>query len=141
MSHQFKVCDIVYYGLDSFGQKRQQWRVNCHYRKVYWEPTPKPINGRVVDKVVWDILDYKILTEWYGRLEKKLPANRRFSYRACRPEEATHLGLVAVCGAIAPIDKCEFIKVVEWEPNFIREEQEFALRLIDGSHIVDWQWE
>jgi len=138
-----QVCDIVYYGLDSFDRDRQRWRVDAHMKRVEDTFGQKPIET-VEDQILYDIISMEILKQKLRREEQGLPHTRRFRYQWCRPEEATHVCLSGICGAIAPIEKCEFIKVVEWPQEQIEEARKSAVSdfWLKGDHRpYGWFWE
>ena len=56
--------------------------------------------------------------------------------RSCMRHEATHLGLVGVCGAIAPISDCEVLGRIEWSEGMISDAREFAEALGREGEIV-----
>jgi len=134
--------DCVYYGLDSFGRERQSWRVTSFMRKVYERVLPRPgDDADITEQIVWDIHNNGRRKSHAERLINKLPANRRFRYIWCFPWEATHVNLVAVCGATAPIEECEFIEVVPWSPEMVAQEQLRALTHIGHDRFCEWEWE
>ncbi len=136
-----RVCDIVYYGLDSFGKERQSWRITHHMKRVEdtlddWQPDD--IGEQIYKKILLENRE----KERKARLDKGLPANRRFRFKWCRQDEATHVSLAGICGAIAPIEKCEFIEEVEWPQDRIIErrknaESDFWL----NQFPTDYDWE
>ena len=48
----------------------------------------------------------------------------------CTREEATHVSLYGVCGAIAPIEECKVTGMVEWPQELLDSQRAQALRLI-----------
>lgn len=143
MKRTLEVCDIVYYGLDSFGRERQRWRVSGHLKRVEDNFGEVPIcQDSIENEILTDVLSSILLREKLEREEKGLPHTRRFRYEYCCPEEATHVSLVSVGGAIAPIGECEFIEVVKWSPKLIAQEKAGALAMISHFNLRrEWQWE
>ena len=149
-----QVCDCVIYGLDSFNNKPQGWRVTCHYYREehddWWAKqqlgrVAKPQTGdELTHHITCELVEESILKEYFSRLERGLPASNRYRYVRCRPEEATHVGLYCICGTIAPISECTFEHVVDWDEKRIRQEQERAVseRALDPLwRNLSWQWE
>ena len=134
-----KVCDCVYYGLDGFGRKRQSWRVTQCYRKQTVQEFDElyPMDCDVLK----EIIELDRLKSKYSRMEQGLPTNEFFRLIPCLPEEATHVGLTSICGAIAPIEECEFIEVVPWSQELIESTQEAAAsRIKNDLRYYEWQW-
>jgi hypothetical protein len=135
--------DCVYYGLDGFGRNRASWRVNCFYRKspeIDWRSRIE----NVADQVCYDVCMRLREEERQQRLERGLPANKRYRLIPCYPHEATHVSLSGVSGTIAPIEECEFHKVVEWEAYFLAQHKARAISRVgrDPAHFTsDWYWE
>jgi hypothetical protein len=139
-----EVCDIVEYGLDSFGRKPQTWRVTHHLKMQTYTQFRKEQNK---DKNV----SSRFFRKWAKERIKEARATRkkegkpyRCRYRLlyCRPEEATHVELVSVCGSIAPIKDCKKIGVVPWEENKIKEEKQNAVSdfWLSNDFWIDWEW-
>lgn len=149
------VCDCVIYGLDSFGQKPQGWRVRSHYYReehdTWWAKQQEAVvaepktGDEWAAKITCEIVEEDILRTYFTRLASGKPANNRFRYIRCHPHEATHVGLSAICGCIAPINECTFEHVVDWDEKMIKQEQanmvtDFWLK--DAMHRrTDWYWE
>lgn len=133
------VCDCVYYGLDSFGKKRQKWRVTQCYRKQTSQEFDElyPIDCEPLQS----FLELERLKAKFSRMEQGLPTNEFFRLIPCEPQEATHVGLTAVCGAIAPIEECEFIEVVPWSAELIEATKAAAAsRVKNDLRYHEWQW-
>ena len=139
MSRQLQIGDIVYYGLDSVGRERATWRVNLHLKRVEETFDASVKTGDFGEDLFNEILGSLILKEKLEREEKGLPCARRFQMVGCSQEEATHVSLVGICGATAPIGECEFIRPVDWPQKLIDENAEGAKRFI--GHGFGWQWE
>lgn len=56
------------------------------------------------------------------------PDNKRLMF--CEQNEAEYLSLVGVCGAVARLSECEFVEVVGWSQDVIKEQQESYKHLI-----------
>lgn len=67
-----QIADRVYYGLDSFGKRRESWRVESFLKRVEctFEPQIKPID--VVDRIVHDIIALELVNEKLSREEQGL---------------------------------------------------------------------
>lgn len=138
-----EVCDIVRWsGLDG---RDTHWRVKFHKKKIYHElPDTKVPPEDTVERIIYDICVESYMSDQYRQEELGLPCNRKFAYVVCTLEEATHVSLTGVCGAIAPIEECEFIECVNWTPERIDEERrnavsEFWLR--EFRFLPHWEWE
>ena len=138
-----QVCDIVEYGLDSFGKNPQTWRVTHHLKRVEdsldsWKPkhTGEEITKRVCLK----------FREEDRRKRKKqgLPHKRRYKLVYCLPEEATHVSLTSICGCQAPISECKKVGTANWDLDKIKEERDNAVGpfwLNMEMCMIDWEWE
>lgn len=131
-----QVCDIVEY-------RGERFRVKYHKKRMT-DTLPERLPVDELDKVFYDILSQEYLTERYHRLEKGLPANRRYRYVICRPEEATHLQLYSLTNPVAPIEECKFVEVVPWSEELINQTKLEAIsdfRLNYCNQFVEWHWE
>ena len=142
MTNKIEVGDIVEYGLDSFGEEVQTWRVTMHMKRV--EDTleeHKPID--FADEITTKILLRERTKEIKHRKKHKLPHARRYKLVWCRPEEATHVSLVSVCGDDAPISEVKKIGVVKWPKKMIEEAKKDAVSdfWLKTLHHHDWRWE
>jgi hypothetical protein len=129
-----QVCDIVLYSFS--GDKPSKWRVTHHLRRIEESP-PVSSGWAIVDKIIAEERE----KERQERLSRGLPANRRYRLQYCTQEEATHVALVAVCGAHAPIEQCERVGVVEWDAAYIEEQRKDAVRPFWLGKQTDWRWE
>jgi len=104
------ICEKVIY-------KRKSYRVTGWYRLA---PIP-----------VLDPLDFigKILFESC----QKINGNRM---QHCLPEEATHVGIYAVCGGIVPISQVKRTRELCWKIDIAVEETEQALKLGKAHQMV-----
>ena len=137
-----EVCDIVEYGLDAWGKEPQRWRVTHHLKRVEdtldeWKPK---------DHIEEHLRDIGLEFREEDRAERKklnFPCNRRYKLLHCRPEEATHVSLVSICGTEAPISECKKVGRVKWSENHIKENQENAVSdfWLSNDFGIDWQWE
>lgn len=136
-----QVCDIVEYGLDSFGEKSQTYRVTHFLRKEYQNEYSRkhPIKDRFLAEF---LLEEKSSIKAY-RKKQGLPWSRRYRLIYCRPEEATHVSLVGIGSAIALISKCKKIGVVKWEEASIKRERDWAIAdfWLKNDFRHDWIWE
>ena len=140
---KIQVCDIVEYGLDSYNEKPQTYRVTHHLKRIEdtldtWQPS---VTG---SKIIRD-LALKLREETrQKRKESGLPYTRRFKLIYCKPEEATHLSLTGIAGTHAPILECKKIRTVNWEPELIEQERKEAVSdfwLKINPSRIDWEWE
>lgn len=130
------ICDIVMY-------KGEQYRVDFFCQKVYWEPKEK--SNDPLEQLIDQVVDSMSLKEWYRRQEKNLPSSKTYKYKYCSREEATHVDLYGLQSVTVPINECTFVRVVDWSPEFIKEQQERNQRMIDAQNknmlMIDWMWE
>ena len=137
------VADLVLYASRP-GEKPETYRVTAHLKRVDEEPLVKPD-----PYAPWPFhFTYEMRLKFWrqGRAERRvrgLPANRRYRLRCCRPEEATHVSLVNVCGAIAPIAECERVGTVGWSPEMIERTRQEAVSdfWLTNNFLRDWHWE
>lgn len=147
-----EICDLVEY--DAYG-KVERWRVTGHFKRVEWTPpVAKPeidfslgaFTNKKEKDVVAEIMDRIILEQFEKerkeRLERGLPANRRYRLVCCRPEEATHLSLVSVGGCCAPIGEVKKVGTVDWSKKMIDAERASGLRVVEHKVVSPiWEWE
>lgn len=136
-----RVCDCVYYGMDSFGKERARWRITHHLKRIEdtFDDQDKPDDP--VEAIIYEVIEEERLREKFSRWEKGLSHTRRFRYQVCTQEEATHVSLVGICGAEASVEDCEFIQEVPWSQEFIKEQRASAVSSFWLGHIFDWRWE
>lgn len=106
------VGSLVLYGLDGFGTQQASWRVSswlCPFRRP--EPSGQFMHDRFAD-ILWESC-------------QKIDGQRM---QWCLPNEATHVSLTGICGAIAPIGECKVTGMVNWPEKHITEEHESAMR-------------
>jgi hypothetical protein len=139
---QLQVCDIVEYGLDSFGEKPQTWRVEMHMKRCEdildrWEPSD------IAEQIVKSVCLKSREEDRKIQKDRGLPHNRRYKLVYCRPEEATHVSLVSICGAIAPISECKKIRTVDWPAERIEEYRKNAVSefWLKNDFAPCWDWE
>ena len=116
----FLAGDIVLHGTGMDGQPKR-WRV-----KRYLQRIGDPAYNSELDAETAEFLQEWVEEEKAERRSKGLPATRRYTLQTCPPEEATHLSLTGVCGAIVPVGECEYAALVEWPAHHIREAREKA---------------
>jgi hypothetical protein len=114
------VGTLVEYGKDSFGKEPGHYRVDAWLRAA---PTPE-----------FEPHDFigKILFESCQELDDERDGQKK-RMQFCLRDEATHLSLSGICGAIAPIEMCKVTGVVDWPPKHLAEARESA-RLLGGTH-------
>jgi hypothetical protein len=146
------VADCVWYGTDSFGKKRQSWRVRGHYKKHihphFTDPEPPKVGPDKFceDRFCWDFVANTLLETKLAAME--YDPEREFTYcfvwKPCRPEEAEAVSLTAVCGAIAPLECVEYKGPVGWSEEHIQEDRERALRHLKIPRMTthsDFMWD
>ncbi len=107
---------LVEYGMNSFGTGPSKYRVTAWIR-----PAPPPVLapddfiGQILFEACQEIAD------------KKDGVKRRMQF--CLREEATHLSLTGIAGAIAPVEMCKVTGVVDWPADQIASSREKAMRL------------
>lgn len=138
------VCDRVEYGLDCFGRKPQTWRVEMHLKRVEdhlntWKPSADDIGGKIIRELCMESRQ----NERRRRKRRGLPHARRYRLIYCKPEEATHVSLVSICGATAPLSECKRLGTVEWTPEHIAERRASAVSdfWLANNFPADWRWE
>ena len=110
---------IVHYGKNGMGNAPGTYRVNSWLRRVLVAPEATD------DDPFADILFESCRTFDGYRLQ------------FCQRAEATHVSMSGVCGAIAPIEQCEVVGMVEWPQKWIDEAREKAVRMGEkGKYVV-----
>jgi hypothetical protein len=107
---------LVEYGKDSFGKEPAHYRVDGWLRAA---PTPKFEPHDFIGKILFESC------REFGEKHDGTKVRMQF----CLREEATHLSLAGICGAIAPIELCKVTGMVDWAPKMLAEERESARRL------------
>lgn len=106
---------LVEYGLNSFGTAPARYRVSGWVRVA---PEPEIDPDDVISQILhetcreFDTMD--------GRGKKRL--------QFCLREEATHLSLSGIAGAIAPVELCVVVGKVAWAPALLEEARQSAIR-------------
>ena len=136
------VCDRVIYGKDSFGREPQSWRVTHHLKRVEddldaWEP--KDAGSQITKDICLEFRE----KDRQRQIENGWPSTRRYKLKYCRPEEATHVSLVSICGAQAPIAECVKVGVVFWSDEHIKRERDSAVSefWLSNNFPTDWNWD
>lgn len=98
------------------------------YRVSSWMKvaTPQPTAKELIDKGVYDL--NAVLSAILFDGCRQFDGDNRLQW--CTREEATHLELVGVAGAMAPIAECIVTGRVNWPDEQIAEEREQALGLV-----------
>lgn len=141
-----EVADCVYFGTDSFGSKRQTWRVETHYRRrVHPHFYKEKPDGDWLEQFTYEFIEKTLLeTKLYAReANPEIDFTYCFVWEPCDPEKAEAVGLVAVCGAIAPLECCEFDRVVSWSPEHIQQAKDRAKNRINSDRFYthsDFMW-
>ena len=111
------VGTLVEYGLNGFGTAPARYRVSSWMRAA---PPPK----LSPDDFLGDIL-----FESCRELEDEADGKKKRIQFGLR-EEATHLSLSGICGAIAPIAKCKIVGKVDWPVELLNLQRESAVRFV-----------
>jgi hypothetical protein len=111
---------LVEYGKDGFGKEPGRYRVDAWLRAA---PTPKLDPHDFIGKILFE--SCQELRDARDGEKKRM--------QFCLREEATHLSLAGICGAIAPIELCKVTGMVDWDPKLLAQERESARRL-GASH-------
>ena len=104
-----EVGALVNYGTDSFGKEPGRYRVTGYMCRV----ESKPHFG---DDFLGEILFDSCRDFQGGKM------------RYCIREQATHVSLTGIAGAIAPIDECTVTGMVQWPDGLLKEAREKARR-------------
>ena len=113
---------LVEYGMDSFGKNPAKWRVKSWLRVA----RPLPAEATWIDE---------ILHEAAAEVDTKTSAGKQ-RMEFCPQEEATHVSLTGICGAIAPIEKCKVLGMVDWSPEMLEQERLRAVRMGELRSMV-----
>lgn len=111
---------IVHYGKDGMGNGPGVYRVNSWLRRVLVDP---PFTDELDDVFAEMLFQSCRLFDGY-RLQ------------FCHRDEATHVSMSGVCGAIAPIEKCVVVGTVEWSKAMIDEARAKAVKMGDKREYV-----
>jgi hypothetical protein len=112
------VGTIVEYGLDSFGNGPETWRVDGWLRVA--PKRPKFLKEEWIEKILFKSC-------------QKINGHRM---QFCLRNEATHLALSGVCGRIALIKKCKVVGRVDWPEETIEEQRRSAIRLGKNHEMI-----
>lgn len=104
-----EVGALVNYGTDSFGKEPGRYRVTGYMCRV----ESKPHFG---DDFLGEIL-FDSCRDFQGS-----------KMRYCLREQATHVTLTGIAGAIAPIEECTVTGMVPWPGELLEEAREKARR-------------
>lgn len=117
------VGTLVEYGMNSFGTEPARYRVSGWIR-VAPEPTldPDDFIGQILFEACQEIRD------------KRDGQKKRMQF--CLREEATHLSLSGICGAIAPVELCKVTGKVGWPAEHLADAQAHALRLGTAHQMI-----
>lgn len=119
---------LVEYGLDGYRARPATYRVSGWMKERPVEPT----SDELIDQGVTDI--GRILRAILYETQQEVQGKKMIW---CTREEATHLSLTGVCGAIAPIEACKVVGRVDWSEKQIDEERKYALKLAADRTMVD----
>ncbi|HDS1678891.1 TPA: hypothetical protein QEM39_000359 [Pseudomonas putida] len=100
---------LVNYGTDSFGKEPGRYRVTGYMCRVESKPD---FGNDFLGEILFDSCrDFQ-----GGKM------------RYCIREQATHVSLTGIAGAIAPIDECTVTGMVQWPDGLLKEAREKARR-------------
>ena len=131
------VCDIVEYGFDGFGKAPATYRVDA-WLKPYVKPYrvtgyDMMMSGAMMSDLDKDQRGEVILQPIFERLAANTSRRTRLIW--CRREEATHVSLSGVCGAVAPISECKIVGRVNWDEVDVQEQVDTANHMAASA---DW---
>ena len=112
-----EVGALVHYGTNSFGTEPGRYRVSGYMRRV----EQKPDFG---DDFIAEIL--------FDSCRERDGTRMQWCVRA----DATHLSLSGIAGAIAPIEKCEVVGMVDWPEADLLEARQFAQLLGERGELL-----
>ncbi len=144
MPTNLRIADCVYYGMNSFNTERQSWRITHFIKKVYESNMPPVLTETDEPDFMTALINKMVKEEKAKRKEQGLPHTKRYKYFYCIQSEATHVSLAGICGAIAPIEECEFIREVQWSKEMIEEERQNNISsfwLDNCNKRASWNWE
>jgi len=130
------VCDIVEYGLDSFGKGAAAYRVEGWLRPHLVQPT---ITGddMLLSGAMWrDLTTDQIADALIHAIVTDEPS-RGVRLAWCKREEATHVALSGICGAIGRASECKVVGRVQWAEETIAEAADRAQRLAETGRLTD----
>lgn len=133
------VCDIVEYGLDSFGKQPATYRVDA-WLKPYVEPFRVTGHDMLLTGAFRTELDRSqrmeaLMYSVIGSLKAKATQRTRLVW--CCRDEATHVALSGVGGAVAPIVECKVVSRVNWPAEVIQETVDYANFLAKEGGLTD----
>lgn len=133
------VCDIVEYGLDGFGEAPATYRVDA-WLKPYVKPFrvtgyDMMMSGAMRSDLDKDQLAEVVLQPMFERLAANTSRRTRLIW--CRQEDATHVSLSGICGAIAPISKCKIVGRVNWDEAAVQAQVDNANQIADSADLSD----
>lgn len=137
------VCDIVEYGLDSFGKRPQTYRVTHYLKRVDYDFSQRDSEDSSLGSFIDNMMRKFVDEEREERREAGLPCSRRYKLIYCKQEDATHFSLAGICGALAPISECKKVRTVDWSQELIQEERDNATSdfWLSNARGSDWYWE
>ncbi len=118
-----EIGTIVNYGINEIMKEPRRYRVTAWIREA---PPPTFDPEDALDQIL-----YESSREFRDAVDG---VKKRMQF--CLREEATHLSLTGVGGAIAPIALCTVIGKVEWPQNLLDDALASALRLGQSHQII-----
>lgn len=132
--------DCVTYNGSYTALASRHWRVESFKHRVD-EVIKLPMPGDIADQICHDIHMAEREKDRISRVADGLPCNLRYRFLWCFPQHATHVSLYGVCGALAPIEECEFTGVVNWPADLIQDHKRRAIWLVGQDSFDRWHWE
>lgn len=130
------VCDIVEYGLDSFGKQPATYRVDGWLCPRFPQPKITGHDMLLSGAMRRDLTCGEIAESVIHSILAERPASRvRLAW--CTREEATHVALSGICGAIALVSECRVVGRVQWGEDAVADAVEYALLLSTSDRLVD----
>lgn len=137
------VCDIVEFGLDSYGKAPATYRVDG-WLKPYVEPYRVTGYDMLLTGAMRSELDNKQRSEVLLQpvlqaiaAEKEAMQPRRSRLVWCGRGDATHLALSGIGGAVAPVAECKVIGRVNWSAKTIQQQIDQANFLAKEGGLTD----
>ena len=131
------VCDIVEYGRDGLDQGPGRYRVTG-WLKAHVRARPESGTDMLAAGAMWQ--DLTIEQAKHALADRLLadivkPAAVRLAW--CPREEATHVALTGVGGAVAAVSACRVVGQVTWSRDMIDEAVAQAIALGAGREVAD----
>lgn len=117
------VGSLVEYGMNSFRTEPGRYRVKAWIRVA---PTPELHPDDFIGEILFEACQE--LRDARDGQKKRM--------QFCLREEATHLALTGICGAIAPIEMCKVTGMVTWSKAMLDDSRASALRIGTAHQMI-----